>query len=232
MADTRHPLDNPIWQALTTRDAVFAEAFNEARRFLLEVNSLAAFQEPTEKGYDSLAGLVGAGGATGIFLETPYQSRPGWNYLAGAPLLQMIHEDGVEGPSRPGSATKFMELGPADVPEMVALATLTKPGPFVQRTRELGTYLGIRHDGQLIAMAGERMKVPGYTEVSAVCTHPDHIGKGYARALMTEIMRRIRERGEVPFLHVRQDNVRAIELYKKLGFQQRVVLHYAVIRKD
>src|SRR5256885_15902595 len=99
MADTRHPLHNPIWQALTTRDAVFAEAFGEARRFLLEVNSLAAFLEPTEKGYDSLAGLVGAGGTTGIFIETPYQSRPGWNYLAGAPLLQMIHEDGVEGPS-------------------------------------------------------------------------------------------------------------------------------------
>ena len=128
--------------------------------------------------------------------------------------------------------SKTLRFDSADVPEMVALATLTKPGPFVQCTRELGTYLGIRHDGQLIAMAGERMKVPGYTEVSAVCTHPDHIGKGYARALMTEIMRRIRERGEVPFLHVRQDNVRAIELYKKLGFRQRVVQHYAVIRKD
>jgi ribosomal protein S18 acetylase RimI-like enzyme len=227
-----HPLDNVIWHALTTRDVGFAESFGEARRFLLDVNSLAAFLEPTEKGYHSLAGLLGAGGTTGIFLETPYQARPGWNFLAGAPLLQMIHENGGPVPLVSCSEPGFIKLGRPDVPEMVALATLTKPGPFVKRTHELGTYLGIRQDGKLIAMAGERLKVPGHTEVSAVCTHPDHTGKGFARLLMTEIMRRIRERGEVPFLHVRQDNVRAIELYKKLGFRQRVVLHYAVIRKD
>ena len=86
---------------------------------------------------------------------------------------------------------------------MVELATLTKPGPFGSRTHELGTYMGIRREGKLVAMAGERLKVPGYTEVSAVCTHPEHTGKGYARVLMTEIMRGIRDRGEIPFLHVR-----------------------------
>jgi predicted GNAT family acetyltransferase len=80
-------------------------------------------------------------------------------------------------------------------------------------------------------MAGERLKVPGYTEVSAVCTHPDHTGHGYARILMTEAMRRICERGETPFLHVREDNVRAIELYNRLGFKQRVQSHLAVLRK-
>src|SRR5260370_21230789 len=100
------------------------------------------------------------------------------------------------------------------------------------RLGTLGTYLGIRHAGKLVAMAGERMKVPGWTEVSAVCTHPDHTGHGYARMLMAEVMRRIRSRGETPFLHVREDNVRAIELYRRLGFNAPLRLHFAVLRQD
>ena len=115
---------------------------------------------------------------------------------------------------------------------MMELTELTKPGPFAKRTRELGTYLGIRIDGKLIAMAGERLKVPGYTEVSAICTHPDHTGRGHARVLTTEIMRRILDRGEAPFLHVRQDNFRAIELYERLGFRCRVVRYHAVLRRE
>jgi predicted GNAT family acetyltransferase len=114
---------------------------------------------------------------------------------------------------------------------MMELTALTKPGPFSPRTHELGTYLGIRRDGKLIAMAGERLKIPGHTEVSAVCTHPEHTGHGYARSLMTEVMRRICSRGETPFLHVRADNVCAIALYYKLGFSRRVLLHYAVLQK-
>lgn len=114
---------------------------------------------------------------------------------------------------------------------MLALAQLTKPGPFGLRTRELGTYIGIRQNGQLVAMAGERLRVPGFTEISAVCTHPDHLGRGYAATLMTELMHRIRSRGEVPFLHVREDNTRAIPIYERLGFRKRVLLHFAVVRK-
>ena len=124
----------------------------------------------------------------------------------------------------------MVELGPQDSAEMLALATLTKPGPFGTRTHELGSYVGIRFQGKLVAMAGERLKVPGYTEVSAVCTHPDHTGKGYARVLMTEIMRRIRERGETPMLHVRADNSRAVQLYERLGFRIRKEMHFAVLR--
>ena len=114
---------------------------------------------------------------------------------------------------------------------MIELTALTKPGPFGSRTHELGTYLGIRWQGKLVAMAGERLKVPGHTEVSAVCTHPEHTGKGYAGILMSEVMKCIRDRGETPFLHVREDNVRAVEIYKRLGFRQRKRGHFAVLRK-
>jgi ribosomal protein S18 acetylase RimI-like enzyme len=237
-----HPLDNVIWQALTTRDAQFAESFDAARRFVREVGPLAAFREHGSRGYASLAGLVGSGETIGLFLDHPfeddlYESRAGWSFVAGAPLLQMVADDGDAPRTRPrpgieSSSPELIELGTKDSPEMIELTALTKPGPFGSRTHELGTYLGIRSGGKLVAMAGERLKVPGHTEVSAVCTHPEHTGKGYAGILMTEVMRRIRERGETPFLHSRQDNARAVEIYKRLGFRERKVGHFAVLRKS
>jgi len=226
-----HPLDNVIWKALTTRQAGFAESFDQARRFMPEVTSLGAFREPTSQGYEALAGLVAARGTVALFLDTPYQRRAGWDMVAGAPLLQMVYENG-SAPIARESDPEIVELGTADSPEMLELTALTKPGPFGKRTHELGTYLGIRREGKLVAMAGERMKVPGWTEVSAVCTHTEHTGHGYARILMTEVMQRIRSRGETPFLHVREDNVRAIELYQRLGLSKRLLLHFAVLRKD
>lgn len=229
-----HPLDNVIWRALTTRDAEFAESFDEARRFVREVGPLGAFWEHGERGYASLAGLVGVGGTVGLFLNDPYEPRASWSFVAGAPLLQMVADDGVAQPALNTElrGLDLIELGRQDSREMIELTALTKPGPFGSRTHELGTYLGIRSEGKLVAMAGERLKVPGHTEVSAVCTHPEHTGKGYAALLMTEVMKRIRDREETPFLHVRQDNVRAVEIYKRLGFRERKLGHFAVLRKD
>jgi ribosomal protein S18 acetylase RimI-like enzyme len=227
-----HPLDNVIWQALTTRQAEFAESFDQARRFMPEVTSLAAFREPTPEGYESLSGLLGTRGTIALFLDMPYRERAGWELVASAPLLQMVCDNGGGAiPLRAASDPQLLELGAADSPEMLELTALTKPGPFNRRTHELGTFLGIRRHGKLVAIAGERLKVPSYTEVSAVCTHPEHTGHGYARILMAEVMQRIRRRGETPFLHVREDNERAIELYGRLGFCRRMVLHLAVLRK-
>ena len=224
-----HPLDNVIWQALTTRQSNFALSCGEARRFVPEVTSLCAFREPSDQGYESLAGLTATGAIAAVFLDEPFRARAGWEHIGGAPLLQMICENGNGTP--PHENADILELAEKDVPDMLALAALTKPGPFGNRTYELGNYVGIRSDGKLVAMAGERMKVPGHAEISAVCTHPDHTGKGYARILMSEVMRRIRQRGETPFLHVRQDNTRAIQLYERLGFGTRVLRHYALLRK-
>jgi len=225
-----HPLDNVIWQALATRQAPFAETFGTARRFVREVGPLAAFEHFGDEGYASLGGLVGENATIGVFLNDAYEARPGWEFVVGAPLLQMVYENGVASSSN--GHGKIEVLGDKDSPEMLDLTALTKPGPFGTRTHDLGYYVGIRNGGKLVAMAGERLKVPGHTEISAVCTHPDHLGKGYAGALMNEVMRSIRSRGDTPFLHVRADNARAIALYERLGFRIRWSGHFAVLRKQ
>jgi ribosomal protein S18 acetylase RimI-like enzyme len=226
-----HTLDNVIWQALTTRQVQFAECFGRARRFVREVTSLTAVAEESPEGYAALAGLVGAGGTAALFLDGEYEPRSGWELVGGAPLLEMVCENGNLHQYQLDSVPEIIPLGAQEAAEMAELAALTKPGPFGLRTHELGKYVGIRCDGNLVAMAGERLKVPGYTEVSAVCTHPEHIGKGYARVLMTEVMRGIRERGEIPFLHVRKDNSRAVAIYERLGFRTRSTPHYTLLRK-
>jgi predicted GNAT family acetyltransferase len=228
-----HPLDNMIWKALSTRQAEFAQDFGEARKFMPEVAPLAGLREPTAEGYKSLAQLVPENGVAAVFLDEDYAPQRGWTKIAGASLLQMVWMSGDElASSEAVSGLEVIELGVRDSAEMIALTQLTKPGPFGPRTHELGTYLGIRVKGKLVAMSGERMKVPGYTEVSAVCTHPEHTGHGYAARLMSEVMRGIRERGEIPMLHVRGDNERAIGLYERLGFEARWRGFFAVLRKD
>ena len=228
-----HPLDNVVWHSLNTRHAALAESFDEACRFIPEISTIAAFREPTERGYASLAKLCKAGQVVNLALNEALESAPqGWSLVRGTPMPQMVYEKDGRQLSESAEDREILEPEAADAADMMELTELTKPGPFAKRTHELGTYLGIRIDGKLIAMAGERLKVPGYTEVSAICTHPDHTGRGHARVLTTEIMRRILDRGETPFLHVRQDNFRAIELYERLGFRCRVVRYHAVLRRE
>jgi predicted GNAT family acetyltransferase len=197
------------------------------------VHPLAAFAEPTPRGYESLAALLREGQTVAISLEKPYEPRSEWKLIIGIPMPQMVYRGNGAGlKSYSVSGEQIVELGPVDIPQMMELTALTKPGPFNKRTHELGRYIGVRRDGKLIAMAGERLKVPGYTEVSAVCTHPEHTGRGYARMLMSDVMQRILDGGETPFLHAREDNVHAIGLYEHIGFVRRVLSHLAVLRKD
>jgi predicted GNAT family acetyltransferase len=224
-----HVLDNPVWTALTTRQSHLAEISALARRFPADIGPIAGFEAPTRVAYESLAELFAAGEIAAICLEAPPEDLPKqWQLIECAPMLQMIW---TERPLPPPSRD-FIPLTAADAPEMLALATLTKPGPFAIRTHELGDFIGIRsREGQLAAMAGERMLAPGYTEVSAVCTHPDHLGHGYATGLMVEIMQRITARGETPYLHVRSANQRAIDLYHRLGYIDRHLFQLTILRK-
>lgn len=225
---TSHPLDNPIWEALTTSQAPFAETYNLARRFHPDVTSLTGLPEPSEEAYQSLASLVSPGERAALLLEAPPKPPSGWTIIETVPLVQMVHDD----PNKIApSVLQFEELNERDAARMLALAELTKPGPFGRRTHEVGVYLGVYRDGDLVAMAGERLRLPGYTEISAICTHPEHSGRGYATALTSSLVSRIRDRNETPFLHVRPDNRRAVELYERLGFRERTVLHLAVLRK-
>lgn len=226
-----HPLDNVCYQSLTTRHAHLAESFDQARRFIHEISVIGGFLEPTARGYESLAALVKDGETVNLALESLHQPRPGWAVVFASPMLQMVYK-GARPRADLEMAADMKDLGPDDVPAMMELTSLTRPGPFSRRTHELGTYVGIFQNGKLIAMAGERLKVPAYTEVSAVCTHPEHTGKGYARRLMTAVMEKICDRGETPFLHVREANTRAVQLYERLGFAKRVLLQLAVLRRE
>jgi ribosomal protein S18 acetylase RimI-like enzyme len=220
-----YPLDNPIWQALTTKQASLAESCGQARRFIPEVSPLGGFAEDSAESYASLAILLRPGEKIGLFLHAPPEPRAGWDVVLSGDLLQMVYS----GTTAPTPSADVVALSRDDVPDMIELAHLTKPGPFNQRTHELGDYFGIRRKGTLAAMAGERLRFPGYTEISAVCTHPDHLGNGCATALIRVLMERICCRNETPFLHVRGDNARAIQLYERLGFARRLEYYYAVL---
>jgi predicted GNAT family acetyltransferase len=222
-------LNNPIWTALTTRQTHWAEGEDLARRFPVAVTALAALKQPTAEAFESLARITNGDGAALFFYE-PVTIPAGWRTIHTSNLVQMVCESPSAG-RQPNSA-KIEELTAADTDEMVALAKLTNPGPFGKRTRELGLYLGIHQQERLAAMAGERQRLPGYTEVSAVCTHPDFQGRGYAQTLISAVAAHIVDRGEIPFLHVREDNGGAIRVYEKLGFKTRAIFPFYVLRYE
>ncbi|MFH7594680.1 GNAT family N-acetyltransferase [Streptomyces racemochromogenes] len=209
-------LDNPVWAALTGPHRAFAEySGSGAARYLPAANPFAAVSDPADPAaWADLAALVGPGREVWLTgLPTP---PAGWETVRCIPGVQL------DGRAVRGEASaEAVRLGPDDVAEMTALVELTEPGPFLPRTVELGTYLGIRREGRLVAMAGERMRPPGWTEISAVCTHPDHRGQGLAAVLVRAVAAGIRARGDVPFLHAAADNTNAIRLYESMGFTLR-----------
>lgn len=213
-----HPLDCPAWPALTGRHAAFAVSHGGARRYHPDFGVFASLGERSAASLDGLAALVAEHGDVAMLQVAPPGDLPGLRVVSQEMGVQMV----AAGP-RAALAPEFamVPLGEADAPEMLALATLTEPGPFFARTHQLGDFVGVRVDGQLVAMAGERMKPDGFTEVSGVCTHPDHRGRGYAAGLMRQVMAGIFARGETPFLHAYASNHAAIALYQRLGFVLR-----------
>lgn len=210
-----HPLDNPVWAALTGTHRDYAEVAGRAARYLPDANPFAALADPADpRSWADLAALVGPGREVWLTgLPTPPE---GWETVRSIAGVQL---DGSA--VRAEADPEAVRLGPADVPEMLELVRLTEPGPFAPRTVELGTYLGIRRGGRLVAMAGERMRPPGWSEISAVCTRPDHRGEGLAGRLVRAVAAAVRERGDVPFLHAAAANTGAIRLYRSMGFVLR-----------
>jgi predicted GNAT family acetyltransferase len=223
-----HPLDRPVWSALTTRQAPLALGGAKAWCLAPGYGPFAAAADYSAENLIALAALVPADGSVAIVETMGVPAPPGTEIVSAAICNQMMAERLT--PGKP--AFEIVPLTEADAAEMLALATLTKPGPFSTRTHRLGDFIGVKHEGRLVAMAGERMKPEGYTEVSGVCTLPGYRGRGYAGGLMRVVAARILARGETPFLHVYAANTGAIALYKTLGFRFRQVLTMTVLKRS
>jgi ribosomal protein S18 acetylase RimI-like enzyme len=212
-----HPLDNPVRSSLLGSHAGFAERHGRALRYPPDVVPFGAVPaDPGPAEWADLAVLAGPGGTVALAAEraTPPE---GWQVLWGGEGVQLVDAGVVA--AEPDE--EVVRLGRADVPEMLDLTARTRPGPFLARTYELGTYLGIRRNGALVAMAGERLKPPGWTEISAVCTDDAWRGHGFASRLIRVLVAGIRARGDTAFLHAVATNTGAIRLYEAMGFQLR-----------
>ncbi|MYY81923.1 GNAT family N-acetyltransferase [Streptomyces sp. SID335] len=215
-APALHPLDNPALASLTGPHAHFAEGRGRIVRYPVDVSPFLALPDDvTAADWADLAALAGPGAEVPL-LATTVRIPDGWERTFDVPGVQLV-DDGVTTAPEP----EAVRLGPDDVPEMLDLVGRTEPGPFAPRTVELGTYLGIRRGGALVAMAGERLRPPGWTEISAVCTDPAHRGQGLGTRLVLAVAHGIKARGDQPFLHTSAQNTNAIRLYESLGFRFR-----------
>ncbi|MGD9597812.1 MAG: GNAT family N-acetyltransferase [Steroidobacteraceae bacterium] len=214
------PLDNPMWTALTTRQRRFALGTGPVRRYPRDVAPFVAVAHAGVAAAADLEAWVEPGEAVYVVGVAPEWPQ-GWQVLATGSILQMMRASAsstTAHESRAVPGTGWVELGERDLPAMLALTAQVYPEFFRARTRELGRYIGLWQGGTLAAMAGERLEVDGRVEISAVCTHPGHTGRGHAAALMGVLIEGIVARGATPFLHVSDHNRRAIELYRRLGF--------------
>jgi predicted GNAT family acetyltransferase len=207
-------LDNPIWAALTTAHEPLALSSGLARRYPRDISPLAALREPTEQAFNDLSNLVDREEMVGLFTSSAVTIPAGWKSVMERWIEQMVYEGPTVEPT-----TSFSVLNENDVSDMLALTAATEPGPFRRRTIEMGLYLGIRNEaGRLVSMVGQRLQLDGFTEISAVCTDPEHRGRGYAGALLSSQIGHIQAAGNAPFLHVKTENGARL-LYEKLGFR-------------
>ncbi len=226
-------LDNPIWHSLCIEHAAIGLGDGRARRYPSHIGPLAGITAHGEENYRALAALAPEDVVVLFSLE-PYRAPEGWTELRMLDIVQMVRSpelaDGKSfEPVHDGA--KMHRLTANDAPAMVALAELTEPGPFRPRTLELGGFYGISEGDRLVAMAGRRMHLPGWIEVSGVCTHPEARGRGYARLLMTQVINEIECEGKTAFLHAFIDNP-AIRMYERLGFRWRQTFRCGVFKPD
>jgi len=220
-----HALDDAVWAALTGRHRDFAVGDERVLRYAPAVAPFAAMADTTPESFDALRGLITEHEPVALTTLNALEPPDGFAVIRHATLLQMVWQGETDAPA----ALDHVRLEARDVPEMLALTAATQPGPFGLRTIELGDYLGVRRNGKLAAMAGERMKIDGHTEISAVCVDPAFRGQGLAAGLMRLLIAAIRARGETPFLHVLKSNHGAVSIYRTMGFVERREMHLTVL---
>jgi predicted GNAT family acetyltransferase len=225
---TDHPLDNVMWRALTTSQAHLAMGGDLARRFRPEYAVFAAMPRLSAAGFAELASVMHPGEIVAMAQDHDFEPGLLFEVVERKNLVQMSGPamGDIEEPGR------FRTLTADDLPQMTALVQQTAPGPWFDRTAELGRFLGFEADGRLVAMVGERLRVPGQTEISAVCCHPGWRGKGLPADLMRLVSQAMVERGELPFLHVLAENAPAIALYERLGFRKRIESRLTILRRS
>jgi predicted GNAT family acetyltransferase len=221
------PLDRPVWASLTGAHAHLALGEVNARRYRPDVNRFVAGPDETPETLAAMAALIEPGDPALVVQAAAIPDLPDMTLVLRRAAVQMVHDRAAPD----GGDEEIVPLGEADGPEMLALATLTNPGPFRERTPLMGDFFGVRREGRLAAMAGQRLRPPGHVELSGVCTHPDFRGLGLATRLSANVTRAILAHGEVPFLHAWKDNSGAIALYERLGYRTRCAMNVAVFER-
>jgi ribosomal protein S18 acetylase RimI-like enzyme len=219
IANAAQALENPIWRAATTRQHHLAHGDELARRYYPDVVPLAAVADRSNEAVIALTALVKPGERVWFFEEPPRLDPTEWRETERIPGFQMVSDALPRATHTDDGPLSVMLDTVADAAAMNALKAVAFPGFFGMRTPEMGRYRGIRIGGELIAMAGERLALPGYREVSAICTHPAHLGRGHAQRLTREATAAILADGDLPFLHVAAGNAAAIHIYEQLGFR-------------
>ena len=226
-----HILDNVIWNAITTGNKEIGIRDGDAGWYYPDIAPFAGVKQWNEKNLEQLNELIPIGSKVAVSYEKRVKlDESKWKVLREMDCCQMVYEYPVSSFNTANSSL-IVPLGKEHVPEMLALTALTKPGPFFERTILFENYFGIFEDGRLAAMTGQRMHPIPYLEVSAVCTHPDFRGRGYAKALMLHVMEIIIANSFIPFLHVLTNNTTAIQLYESIGFRTRKEIFIDMIER-
>jgi GNAT superfamily N-acetyltransferase len=226
-------LDNPVWDALHTGHAAVAEGDDRLRRYPADMGPFAAVAADGERpSPTTLAQVVRPGEHVYFVGRTPFLPSP-WAVEHCPPILQMIFPEPspASAPAPSTSAIVLRELGDADVPAMLALTALVYPEYFREKTRELGRYIGVFDGGHLVAMGGERFLLARHVELSAICTHPSYLGRGFARTIIANLVASVRGRGLTPFLHLSIENAPASSLYRSCGFVEHAELPMVKVRR-
>ncbi len=222
-----HVLDNPIYAALSTGNELLSNGVENSLFFPQDIGPFVGLKENSANEFSTLYEITPAGRTFVLFSHTPVSAPAPWKMTGDMQIWQMVYQGTYAPMNEPRG---FVELDETHVPAMLALTKQTDPGPFLERTIQFGNYIGFIQKGKLVSMAGQRLKPSPYIEISAVCTHPDHIGKGYASKLVQEQVKRISQQGDIPFLHVKKDNVSAIKVYERLGFSIRRLIYVSIFQ--